>query len=77
MKITTKDIFTQNLTNNRPSGLKDFKMKKVYSHRLTSELIEKARAEGIDITKSIEAMLARALKYKKCPYCGQAKKVGE
>lgn len=46
-------------------------MKKVYSHRLTSDLIEKARAKGIDITKSIEAMLAKALNENKCPYCGK------
>lgn len=45
-------------------------MKPVKSFRIDQDLIDKARGLGIDVTKLIEAALAKAIKEKKCPYCG-------
>ena len=45
-------------------------MKPVKSFRIDQDLIDQAKALGIDITKLIEAALAKAVKDKKCPYCG-------
>jgi len=49
-------------------------VKPVYSIRLDKKLIEKARAKGLDITKIVEVAIAKALNFKKCPYCGRSKK---
>ena len=45
--------------------------KPVTSFRIDPNLIKKARKEGLDVTKMIEAMLAKAINDKKCPYCGK------
>lgn len=47
-------------------------MKPVKSFRIDPKLIEDAKSKGLDITKIIEAALAKALKTKKCPYCGNS-----
>lgn len=49
-------------------------MKPVKSFRIDQDLIDRAKELGIDITKLIEAALAKVVKDKKCPYCGVRKK---
>ena len=48
-------------------------MKPNYSFRLDKDLIEKARAKGLDVVKIVENALAKAVNFKKCPYCGRSK----
>ncbi len=45
-------------------------MKPVKSFRIDQGLIDRAKKLEIDIPKLIEAALAKAVKDKKCPYCG-------
>lgn len=44
--------------------------KPVLSVRIDEELLKKARESGLDIKAIVEASLAKAVKEKKCPYCG-------
>lgn len=46
-------------------------MKPNKSFRIDPELIEKAKKANLPIVEIFEAALAKALKEKKCPYCGQ------
>lgn len=41
------------------------------SFRIDPELVDKAKKQGLDLTKLIEAAIAKALKDKRCPYCGK------
>ncbi len=50
----------------------EIKMKPVKSFRIDQGLIDEAKRLGIDVTKLIEAALAKAIKTKKCPYCGSS-----
>ncbi len=47
--------------------------KPVLSIRIDEELVKKAKKSGINLPAFIEAALAKAIKEKKCPYCGAKK----
>lgn len=47
-------------------------MKPNKSFRIDPILLEKAKQEHLDVVKIFEAALAKAVKDKKCPYCGSA-----
>lgn len=49
-------------------------MKPATSVRLDPYLVEEARKAGIPLSELFEAALAKVLKDKKCPYCGQRRK---
>lgn len=46
-------------------------MKPVKSFRIDQDLIDKAKELGLDVAKIIEGALSKAVKSKKCPYCGK------
>ena len=41
------------------------------SVRIEEELLKQAKKLGIDVTTTLEAALAQAVKDKRCPYCKQ------
>lgn len=45
--------------------------KPVSSFRIDPELLKKAHEAGLSVIDIIEAALAKALEYKKCPYCNK------
>jgi post-segregation antitoxin (ccd killing protein) len=45
--------------------------KPVKSFRIDQDLIDKAKELGLDVAKIIENALSKAVKSKKCPYCGE------
>lgn len=49
--------------------------KPVYSFRLDKDVMEKAANAGIDLPRFIEVTLQERLNIKKCPMCGQKRKV--
>lgn len=49
-------------------------MKPVKSFRIDQKLIDEAKRLEIDVTKLIEAALAKAVNDNRCPYCGETKK---
>jgi post-segregation antitoxin (ccd killing protein) len=51
-------------------------MKPVYSFRLDKKLVEEAKKSGVNISSFLEASLAKLVKEKKCPYCGERKSKG-
>ena len=44
--------------------------RKARSFRISPELLDKARAQGIDVTKLFEMALAEAVGAHRCPVCG-------
>ena len=46
------------------------KPKTARSFRLSPELLDKARVQGIDVTKLFEDALAEAVGAHRCPVCG-------
>lgn len=46
------------------------------SFRLDPELLEKAKRAGFDLVALFEAAMAKAVKDKRCPYCGNPMKKG-
>jgi len=48
-------------------------MKPVSSFRIDKKLLEEAKKTGVNVTHFIEASLAKLLKERKCPYCGEYK----
>ncbi len=47
--------------------------KPTVSFRLDPHLIKEAKISGINLAAYIEACLARLMREKKCPYCGEYK----
>ena len=45
----------------------------VRAFRLEAEHIEKLKQAGVNLTKLVQAAVAKAAKDKKCPYCGGIK----
>lgn len=41
------------------------------SFRIDPDLLDRAAAQGVDVTQIFEAALAKAVKDKRCPYCNQ------
>ena len=48
--------------------------RKVYTFRLDEELVEDARASGLDLRHVFEKTLEKHLKTKRCPTCRQVTK---
>lgn len=46
-------------------------MKPVKSFRIDERLLEDAKKAGLNVAQIIEAALAKALKDKRCPFCGE------
>jgi hypothetical protein len=45
-------------------------MKKLRSFRVDEVILDALKKAGLDANRIVEAALAKAVKAKKCPYCG-------